>query len=83
MLAAVGAAWALDIPVELIRAGIDLRHRSGRRALAVHAAGGSTVVVDDAHNASALRPLIAAIDHSPPPRAAPFSAGADRRDAET
>ena len=44
---------------------------------------GSTVVVDDVHNASALRPLITAIDQFPSStRAAVYSAGADRRDAE-
>jgi len=41
------------------------------------------VVVDDVHNASALRPLIAAIDQFPSAtRAAVYSAGADRRDAD-
>ena len=74
VLAAVGAAWALDIPVELIRAGIetfDIDQADAPWQFTLFERGGSTVVVDDAHNASALRPLIAAIDQFPPPRAAP------------
>ena len=60
--------------MELIRAGIetfDIDQADAPWQFTLFERGGSTVVVDDAHNASALRPLIAAIDHSPPPRAAP------------
>ena len=84
--AAVGAAWALDIPVELIRAGIetfDIDQADAPWQFTLFERGGSTVVVDDAHNASALRPLIAAIDQFPATaRCAVYSAGADRRDAD-
>ena len=82
VLAAVGAAWALDIPVELIRAGIetfDIDQADAPWQFTLFERGGSTVVVDDAHNASALRPLIAAIDQFPATaRCAVYSAGADR-----
>ncbi|MFD4837920.1 cyanophycin synthetase [Achromobacter sp. NPDC058515] len=86
VLAAVGAAWALDIPVELIRAGIetfDIDQADAPWQFTLFERNGSTVVVDDVHNASALRPLIAAIDQFPSTtRAAVYSAGADRRDAD-
>ncbi|MGY6273617.1 cyanophycin synthetase [Achromobacter denitrificans] len=86
VLAAVGAAWALDIPVELIRAGIetfDIDQADAPWQFTLFERNGSTVVVDDVHNASALRPLIAAIDQFPSARrAAVYSAGADRRDAD-
>ncbi|CAB3657677.1 Cyanophycin synthetase [Achromobacter deleyi] len=86
VLAAVGTAWALDIPVELIRAGIetfDIDQADAPWQFTLFERNGSTVVVDDVHNASALRPLIAAIDQFPSTtRAAVYSAGADRRDAD-
>ncbi|WP_315135195.1 cyanophycin synthetase [Achromobacter marplatensis] len=86
VLAAVGTAWALDIPVELIRAGIetfDIDQADAPWQFTLFERNGSTVVVDDVHNASALRPLIAAIDQFPSAtRAAVYSAGADRRDAD-
>ncbi|MNS59485.1 Cyanophycin synthetase [compost metagenome] len=86
VLAAVGAAWALDIPVELIRAGIetfDIDQADAPWQFTLFERNGATVVVDDVHNASALRPLIAAIDQFPASsRAAVYSAGADRRDAD-
>ncbi|WP_088139143.1 cyanophycin synthetase [Achromobacter xylosoxidans] len=86
VLAAVGAAWALDIPVELIRAGIetfDIDQADAPWQFTLFERNGSTVVVDDVHNASALRPLITAIDQFPSTtRAAVYSAGADRRDAD-
>ena len=86
VLAAVGAAWALDIPVELIRAGIetfDIDQADAPWQFTLFERNGSTVVVDDVHNASALRPLIAAIDQFPSARrAAAYSAGADRRDQD-
>ena len=85
VLAAVGAAWALDIPVELIRAGIetfDIDQADAPWQFTLFERGGSTVVVDDAHNASALRPLIAAIDQPATRALCRHSAGADRRDAD-
>lgn len=86
VLAAVGAAWALDIPVELIRAGIetfDIDQADAPWQFTLFERNGATVVVDDVHNASALRPLIAAIDQFPSTmRAAVYSAGADRRDED-
>lgn len=86
VLAAVGSAWALDIPVELIRAGIetfDIDQADAPWQFTLFERNGATVVVDDVHNASALRPLIAAIDQFPSAkRAAVYSAGADRRDAD-
>ncbi|HCW16630.1 MAG TPA: cyanophycin synthetase, partial [Achromobacter sp.] len=86
VLAAVGAAWALDIPVELIRAGIetfDIDQADAPWQFTLFERNGGTVVVDDVHNASALRPLIQAIDQFPSAtRAVVYSAGADRRDAD-
>ncbi|MBB1597234.1 cyanophycin synthetase [Achromobacter sp. UMC46] len=86
VLAAVGSAWALDIPVELIRAGIetfDIDQADAPWQFTLFERNGGTVVVDDVHNASALRPLIAAIDQFPSAtRAVVYSAGADRRDAD-
>jgi len=86
VLAAVGSAWALDIPVELIRAGIetfDIDQADAPWQFTLFERNGATVVVDDVHNASALRPLISAIGQFPATqRAAVYSAGADRRDAD-
>jgi cyanophycin synthetase len=86
VLTAVGAAWALGIPVELIRAGIetfDIDQADAPWQFTLFERNGSTVVVDDVHNASALRPLIAAIDQFPSTlRAAVYSGGADRRDQD-
>src|SRR5205823_12986494 len=56
-LAAVGAAWSLGLPPAMIRAGLstflgDQRQAPGRFNL-LHVAG-ATVIVDFAHNTSAL-----------------------------
>ncbi|WP_251863828.1 cyanophycin synthetase [Achromobacter sp. Marseille-Q4962] len=86
VLAAVGAAWALDIPVPLIRAGIetfDIDQADAPWQFTLFERGNGTVVVDDVHNSSALRALIDAIGQFPAARrTAVYSAGADRRDEE-
>ncbi|KAK72687.1 cyanophycin synthetase [Bordetella bronchiseptica] len=84
VLAAVAAAWALDIPVELIRAGIetfDIDQADAPWQFTLFERNGACVVVDDVHNPSALRALLAAIEQFPARRrAAVYSAGADRND---
>jgi len=86
ILAAVGAAWALDVPHETICKALhefraDAQDCPGRFNL--HSIGGVDVVVDDSHNASALAALIAALDNFPHERRTiVYSAGDGRTDAE-
>lgn len=86
VLAAVAAAWALDIPVDLIRAGIetfDIDQADAPWQFTLFQRDGVTVVVDDVHNAPGLRALSAAVRRFPAKRrVAVYSAGADRRDAD-
>src|SRR5690606_20921079 len=86
VLAAVAAAWALDIPETIIRAGIEAFDSDQADApwqFTLFERGGATVVVDAAHNASALRALLDAVVQFPAARRhAVYAAGADRRDAE-
>jgi len=86
VLAAVAAAWALDLPEPLIRAGIeafDVDQADAPWQFTVFERGGATVVVDDAHNAPALRALLAAAGQfQAGRRCAVYAAGADRRDAD-
>lgn len=86
VLAAVAAAWALDVPEAIIRAGIeafDSEQADAPWQFTLFERGGATVVVDAAHNASALRALLDAVAQFPAARRhAVYAAGADRRDAE-
>jgi cyanophycin synthetase len=85
-LAAAAAAWALGIPRDAIRAGLesfaaDLEKLPGRFNLLE--VGGATVIVDYGHNASALTALIEAIEQFPQERRTiVYSAAGDRRDCD-
>lgn len=85
-LASAAAAWALGIPRDLIRAGMesfaaDLEKVPGRFNLLQ--IGGATVIVDYGHNVSALQALIEAIEQFPQQRRTiVYSAAGDRRDCD-
>jgi cyanophycin synthetase len=85
VLAAVAAVWALGVSVEAIRAGLqsfrgDAEQVPGR--FNVFDAGPSTIVVDYAHNPSAVSALVAALDPFPQPRRTVVFTGCNRRDDE-
>jgi cyanophycin synthetase len=86
VLAAVATGWALGISNDLIRAGIvtfDVGQVDvpGRFTLIQH--NGATIVVDDAHNTSALEALATALDNFPAQRRTlVFGAGLQRRDED-
>ncbi len=85
-LASAAAAWALGIPRDAIRAGLesfaaDLEKVPGRFNLLEIA--GATVIVDYGHNVSALTALIEAIEQFPQEqRTIVYSAAGDRRDRD-
>ncbi|MBX6311504.1 MAG: cyanophycin synthetase, partial [Isosphaeraceae bacterium] len=85
-LAATAAAWARGVALDAIRAG--LRSFSGDATQApgrfnVLEADGATVIVDFAHNASALAALAAALDRFPKRRRSiVYSAAGSRTDAD-
>jgi cyanophycin synthetase len=85
VLAAVAAAWALGIPAEAVRAGLDSfaggpRQSPGRfNVLEVR---GATVIVDYAHNPAALAALVQALDHFPHRRRSLVFTGCNRRDPD-
>ncbi|HTM53377.1 MAG TPA: cyanophycin synthetase [Pirellulales bacterium] len=85
-LAAAAAAWALGIPRDAIRAGLetfaaDLEKVPGRfNLLEIR---GATVVVDYGHNVSALAALTEALEQFPHERRTiVYSAAGDRRDCD-
>src|SRR5690606_12387305 len=82
----VGPAWELDVPEAIIRAGTGAfacEQADAPWQFTLFERGGATVVVDAAHNASALRALLDAVAQFPAARRhAVYAAGADRRDAE-
>jgi cyanophycin synthetase len=86
VLAATAAAWALGIAPETIRAALenfrpDMAHCPGRFNLFDYR--GASVVIDDAHNTSALAALIAALGNFPHERRTiVYSAGDGRRDVD-
>jgi cyanophycin synthetase len=85
VLAAVAAAWALGVPLETIAAGLqsftgDAGQVPGR--FNVLDAGGATVIVDYAHNASALRAVVAAIEEFPQRRRSVVFCAFNRNDDE-
>jgi cyanophycin synthetase len=85
-LAASAAVWALGLPLEAVRAGLqtfrpDSQDDPCRFNVGSH--GESTLVLDDCHNASALSAVVAALDRFPPKkRTAVYSAGDARRDED-
>ncbi|MBY4895575.1 cyanophycin synthetase [Cupriavidus sp. AU9028] len=86
VLAAVAAAWALGISHELIRAGVvtfDVGHLDAPGRFTLFERNGTTVIVDDAHNAPALEALVRALDRFPAERRmAVYGAGVDRREQD-
>jgi len=84
-LAATAAAWALGLPADVIRAGLetfagDARQSPGR--CNVFQAGGATVIVDYAHNPSALAALVDSLDAFPHQRRTAVFTAFDRRDVD-
>jgi cyanophycin synthetase len=84
-LAAAGAAWALGLPLDALRAGlesfaVDVRQSPAR--FNVLQAGGATVVVDYAHNPSALVALVEALDQFPHRRRTLVFTACNRRDED-
>jgi cyanophycin synthetase len=86
VLAAVAAGWALGVPTHLVRVGIetfDVDMSDAPWQFTAYERAGATAVVDGAHNASALRALIRAIDKFPSTRrTVVYGAGRDRRDED-
>lgn len=86
ILAAVGAAWALGVPAHLIRVGIetfDVDRADAPWQFTAVEGKDATVVVDGAHNTSALRALVAAAEGFPARRRRiVYGAGRDRRDQD-
>ncbi len=85
VLAAVGAAWALGVAAERLRAGLASfaggpQQVPGR--FNVFEADGATVVVDYAHNPAALAALVEALDRFPHRRRSLVFTGCNRRDAD-
>ena len=85
-MAAVGAAWALEIDLARISHGLagfvsDARHTPGRFNHFRHR--GSTVIADYGHNPDAIAALIAAVETMPARRRSVVISGAgDRRDED-
>jgi cyanophycin synthetase len=85
-LAATAAAWALGLPRDTIRTGLqtfgcDMEKTPGRFNL--FEIGGATVIVDYGHNPSSLEAMIEAMDNFPHQRRlAVYSAAGDRRDID-
>jgi cyanophycin synthetase len=84
-LAGAGAAWALALPLETIRAGLasfqgDARQAPGR--FNVFPLGDATVIVDFAQNRSGLSALVEALDAFPHRRRSLVFSACDRRDVD-
>jgi cyanophycin synthetase len=85
-MAAIGAAWALNIPWPLIRQGLktfvsDAATAPGR--FNVFDYGGATIIADYGHNPDAIAALVQAVDAMPARRRAVVISGAgDRRDED-
>lgn len=82
-LAGAAAAWLLGVPQAAIRAGLssfvtDEKHAVGR--FNVFALGNATVIVDFAHNASALAAVGGVLETFPHRRRVIVYGGCDRRD---
>ncbi|MBX7169249.1 MAG: cyanophycin synthetase [Pirellulales bacterium] len=85
-LASAAAAWALGVPRDAIRAGLESfaadKHKVPGRFNLLEIAG-ATVIVDYGHNVSALSALIEAIEQFPQSRrTVVYSAAGDRRDCD-
>jgi cyanophycin synthetase len=85
-LAAIGAAWGLGLPPDVIRRGVEsfgagLRSVPGRFNLLEFA--DATVVIDYGHNVSSLAALLGTLQQFPHEfRTVVYSAAGDRRDCD-
>jgi cyanophycin synthetase len=85
VMASVATAWFLDTPLDSLRGGLasftgDARQAPGR--FNVFPVGAATVIVDYAHNPSALAALVDALAHFPHRRRTLVYSGCNRRDAD-
>jgi cyanophycin synthetase len=86
VLAAIAAAWALGLAPAMMRAGVQSLGSDPADApwpFTVFERAGITVIIDGAHNESALAAAIAAVRQFPAERAtAVYGSAADRRDED-
>ncbi|HEX3601224.1 MAG TPA: cyanophycin synthetase, partial [Lacipirellulaceae bacterium] len=86
VLAATAACWALGLPAEQIRLGLESFSAQMDKVPArfnVFEIGGATVIVDYGHNPSSLSAILAAIEPFPQKmRTAVYSVAGDRRDSD-
>ena len=86
VLAAIGAAWAVDVPWEAIAQGLstfisDVQGVPGR--FNVFDYKGATLIADYGHNPDAIQALVSAVDNMPASkRVALISGAGDRRDED-
>ncbi|MBN8504272.1 MAG: cyanophycin synthetase [Burkholderiales bacterium] len=86
VMAAVGAAWAVGLPTDVIRRGLasfnaDADNAPGR--FNVMDFQGATVIADYGHNPDAMRALVSAVDAIPAQqRVVVISGAGDRRDQD-
>jgi cyanophycin synthetase len=84
-LAAAAAAWSLGLPLAALWAGLE-SFRGGPEQVPgrfnVFETAEGTVIVDYAHNPSALAALVASLDSFPARRRTAVFTGCNRRDAE-
>jgi cyanophycin synthetase len=86
VLAAAAACWALGVPAEQIRAGLESFHASVGKSpgrFNLFSFNGATLIVDYGHNPSSLLALMDVIQQFPQEkRFAVYSAAGDRRDID-
>ncbi|MBM3386087.1 MAG: cyanophycin synthetase [Betaproteobacteria bacterium] len=86
VLAAVGAAWAVDVPWDVIAQGLstfisDVQGVPGRFNVFDHQ--GATLIADYGHNPDAIQALVNAVDNMPAnKRVVVISGAGDRRDED-
>ena len=85
-LAAIGAAWCLNIPLNVIVSGAETFEADPEKVpgrFNVFKVNGSTVIVDYGHNVSSLKAIIEAIGEFPHShRTIVYSTAGDRRDCD-
>jgi cyanophycin synthetase len=85
-LAAIGAAWCLNIPLKVIVSGAQTFEADPEKVpgrFNVFKVNGSTVIVDYGHNVSSLKAIIEAIGEFPHShRTIVYSTAGDRRDCD-
>jgi cyanophycin synthetase len=85
VLAGVAAAWALDTPLEVLRDLLETFRGDAMQApgrFNVLSSNGATVIVDYAHNPSALAALVGALDQLPHGRRSLVFTACNRRDID-